>query len=76
MIFQNMSIKLKSARMSVLSIANNPEIQRLFAERNRGELRDRLLPAFDSINEAAENLRNFIENIAVELNRWLIEVKK
>ncbi len=46
-----MDNQLTSARMSVLGIARNPEIQRLFAERNREELKNRLLPVYDEISE-------------------------
>ncbi|MFW6389929.1 MAG: cache domain-containing protein, partial [Halanaerobiales bacterium] len=46
-----MNNQLESARMSVSSIANNPEIQRLFAERNREELENRLLPAYQEISD-------------------------
>ena len=46
-----MTERLDAARISVLSIANNTEIQRLFAERDRDELRERLLPAYEEISE-------------------------
>ena len=46
-----MNDRLDAARMSVLSIAHNTDIQRLFAERDREELRERLLPAYEQISD-------------------------
>ena len=46
-----MNDQLNAARMSVLSIANNPEIQRLFANQDRDELVNRLLPVFDDLSD-------------------------
>ncbi|MGM0420693.1 MAG: hypothetical protein ACQEQG_06815 [Bacillota bacterium] len=37
--------------MSVLSILKNPEIQCLFAERNREELQARLLPVYEELSD-------------------------
>ena len=44
-----MESQLAAAEMSVMTIANNTEIQRLFAERNREALIDMLLPAYESV---------------------------
>lgn len=46
-----MNGKLDAARMSVLSIANNPEIQELFAEREREELIDKLQPVYNELSD-------------------------
>ncbi|SDL71150.1 methyl-accepting chemotaxis protein [Halarsenatibacter silvermanii] len=46
-----MEDRLNAARTSVLSIAHNTDIQRLFSERDRDELRDRLLPAYEQISD-------------------------
>lgn len=44
-----MESQLSAAEMSVLTLANNTEIQRLFAERNRDALTDMLLPAYKAV---------------------------
>lgn len=41
--------QLETAQVSALSLANNTEVQRLFAERNRVALEEMLLPSYDSI---------------------------
>ncbi len=46
-----MNDRLEAARMSVLGMAHNTDIQRLFAERDREELRERLLPAYEQIED-------------------------
>jgi len=46
-----MQDQLDAARIGVMSIAGNTEIQRLFAEGEREELRDRLLPVYENIDE-------------------------
>ncbi|MFW6229597.1 MAG: methyl-accepting chemotaxis protein [Halanaerobium sp.] len=46
-----MNGQLNAARMSVLSIANNPEIQEVFADRDRDELIDRLQPVYDELSD-------------------------
>jgi len=46
-----MNGRLNAARMSVLSIANNPEIQELFANRDREELANRLQPVFNELSD-------------------------
>ena len=46
-----MNDQLHAARMSVLSISNNPEIQELFAERDRAELIDRLQPVYNELSD-------------------------
>ncbi len=43
--------QLDQAYIGVASIANNPEIQRLFAARERDELRERLLPVYEPISD-------------------------
>lgn len=47
----SMESQLASAEMSVLTIANNTEIQKLFAERNREALAEMLLPAYKAVEE-------------------------
>jgi len=44
-----MEAQLNSAKMSVLTIAENEQIQELFAERNREGLTELLLPVFDRL---------------------------
>ncbi|PUU87458.1 cache domain-containing protein, partial [Halanaerobium sp.] len=44
-----MEAQLNSAEMSVLTISENEEIQKLFSERNRGELTDLLLPVYERL---------------------------
>ena len=46
-----MESQLEAARMSVLTIANNREIQRLFAERDREALTGMLLPAYTAVED-------------------------
>ncbi len=46
-----MNDQLHAARMSVLSISNNPEIQELFAERDRAELIVRLEPVYNELSD-------------------------
>ena len=46
-----MADRLDAARISVMTVANNTEIQRLFAERDREELRNRLLPAYEELSD-------------------------
>lgn len=50
-VIAEMDSQLESAEMSVLTIANNTEIQRLFAERNREALTEMLLPAYKSVQD-------------------------
>lgn len=45
-----MEAQLESAEISVLTLANNTEIQRNFAERDREQLVGMLLPAYESIS--------------------------
>lgn len=45
-----MKDQLEGAELSVLSIANNREVQRLFAQRDRKALEDMLLPVYHSIS--------------------------
>lgn len=43
--------QLESAEIGALSLANNSEVQRAFAERNREELTNMLLPVYTSIED-------------------------
>lgn len=45
-----MEKQLEAAEISVLTLANNTEVQRSFAERNREELEKMLVPAYKSIS--------------------------
>ena len=50
-----MQAQLDSARMSVLSIANNAQVQALFAQRDREALLEQLLPVYETLqNEVAQ----------------------
>lgn len=46
-----MESQLSAAEMSVLTIANNTEIQRLFAERNRDALTEMLLSSYKAVKD-------------------------
>lgn len=46
-----MEEQLRTAEISALSLANNKEVQRLFADRNRTELANMLLPTYESISK-------------------------
>lgn len=51
------SQELETARVSVLTVANNTEIQRLFAERNRDELAVVLLPVYEQIKDKVSQVQ-------------------
>ncbi len=46
-----MEEQIRTAEVSALSLANNKEVQKLFADRNRDKLLDMLLPSYDSISK-------------------------
>lgn len=48
-IYVDMDEQLESAELSVLSMANNREVQRVFAERDREALRKMVLPVYESV---------------------------
>jgi methyl-accepting chemotaxis protein len=52
-----MDEQIKAAEIGVLSIANNVEVQRLFAERNREELAKMLLPVYQSISSKVSQVQ-------------------
>ncbi|NMB45954.1 MAG: methyl-accepting chemotaxis protein [Firmicutes bacterium] len=43
--------QIEATRAITLSVANNREIQRLFSERNREQLTDDLLPAYEAVSD-------------------------
>ncbi|MEN1760130.1 methyl-accepting chemotaxis protein [Anoxynatronum sibiricum] len=50
-----MQAQLDSARMSVISIANNAQVQELFAQRDREALLEQLMPVYETLqNEVAQ----------------------
>ncbi|SMP58798.1 methyl-accepting chemotaxis protein [Anoxynatronum buryatiense] len=50
-----MQAQLDSARMSVVSIANNAQVQELFAQRDREALLEQLMPVYETLqNEVAQ----------------------
>jgi len=57
-----MDNQLEAARMSVLTIANNTEIQRMFAERDREGLLDMLLPAYQSVEDVVPQFQFHLPN--------------
>lgn len=50
-IYVDMDEQLESAELSVLSMANNREVQRVFAERDREALRKMVLPVYESVSD-------------------------
>ncbi len=46
-----MEEQIETSEVSALSLANNLEVQRLFADRDREALAEMLLPAFNSISD-------------------------
>lgn len=52
-----MQNQLDSARMSVNTISENPEIQRLFAERNREALTEQLLPVYELLQDEVAQIQ-------------------
>lgn len=46
-----MKDQLENAELSVLAMMNNPEVQKVFAQRDREELERILLPVYDSISD-------------------------
>lgn len=52
-----MEKQLESAEISVLTLANNPEIQRNFAERNREELAQMLTPVYENISSKVAQIQ-------------------
>ena len=57
-----MNNQLEAARMSVLTIANNTEVRRLFAERDREALVDMLLPAYQSVQDVVPQFQFHLPN--------------
>lgn len=52
-----MEKQLDIAEVSALSLANNKEVQKLFADRDRTSLSDMLLPAYDSISDSISQVQ-------------------
>lgn len=53
----NFTKQLETAEVSALSLANNSEVQKLFAERNRDSLSTMLIPAFESISDKISQIQ-------------------
>ncbi len=58
----SMQQQLEAAKMSVLSIANNQEIARLFAERDRQGLLNMLLPAYEAVADMVPQFQFHLPN--------------
>ena len=52
-----MEAQLESAEISVLTLANNLEIQKIFAEGDRVQLLDMLLPVYDSLSSKISQIQ-------------------
>ncbi|RQD72251.1 MAG: methyl-accepting chemotaxis protein [Tindallia sp. MSAO_Bac2] len=52
-----MEAQLDSARMSVQTIANNLRVQELFAERDREQLQEELMPVYETLQEEVAQIQ-------------------
>lgn len=56
-IYIQMEKQLDISRISAISLANNSEVQKLFAQRNRDALADLLLPVFNTISDEISQIQ-------------------
>ena len=57
-----MQAQLDSARMSVLTIARNTRVQQLFADRDRDQLVEELLPVYETLQEEVAQIQFHMPN--------------
>ncbi|SDY62563.1 methyl-accepting chemotaxis protein [Tindallia californiensis] len=61
-VYAQMDAQLDSARMSVLTIANNTRIQALFAERDREQLSEELMPVYEILKDEVAQIQFHLPN--------------